>query len=79
MLLILKNRFQLGTSWGEGQPNNFGGGQECVYGLPDSSLVGDVECSLNLCPLCQVEFGTVFQFSGVCQDVSVDVFYIFQV
>ena len=67
------------VSWSEGQPNNFGGSQDCVYGLTHSSLVGDVECSLNLCPLCQVETGTVFQFSGVCQDVSVDVLYIFQV
>ena len=67
------------ASWKEGQPNNFGGSQECVYGLPESSLVGDVECSINLCPLCQLEVGAVFQFSGVCLSVALDVFYVLQV
>ena len=83
---FLKNVFFLklistgiNASWREGQPNNFGGSQDCVYCMQDSSLVGDIECSLNLCPLCQVEIGTVFQFSGVCQEVPLDVLYILQV
>ena len=40
--------------------------------------MGDIECDQRLCPQCQVETGTVFQFSGVCKEEDVDILYILE-
>ena len=47
--------------------------------MSNSSLVGDVECDLDLCPLCQLDLHTVFQFSGVCQEAEMDIKYLLKV
>ena len=63
-----------------GQPNDVGGNQDCVYSYDNSPLVADIECDLKLCPICQVGLGSVFQFSGLCQEENeVDVLYLLKV
>ena len=67
-------------SWLEGQPNDVGGNQNCIFSEVNSHLVGDIDCDLRLCPLCQVRLGSVFQFSGLCQEENdVDVLFLLKV
>ena len=66
--------------WIEGQPNDIGGQQHCIYSHTNYPLVGDIDCDLRLCPICQVRLGSVWQFSGLCQDQNiVDVLYLLKV
>ena len=68
-------------SWTVGKSDSSGGNKNCVYGVSRSSSpvrLGDIDCDWRLCPLCQVEVGTVFQFSGVCQEEDVDILYILE-
>ena len=68
-------------SWSEGQPNDVGGQQDCIYSTTNPpARVGDIDCDLRLCPVCQVRLGSVFQFSGLCQEQNVvDVLYLLKV
>ena len=66
------------NNWREGEPNNWGGGEDCLANhLFSRQQINDEACDTKYCPLCQLQFRKErFQLRGVCREVSeVDRFY----
>ena len=63
-------------TWGQNQPNNVGGKQDCVYFEPKKNTIFDLECSSKYSSLCQIKDKTVFQLSGFCSHIDLDSTYI---
>ena len=64
-------------TWGEDQPNNLDGDQDCaVVADKKSKMINDMTCSFLLCPVCQLQSLQVFQMSGHLDDTAADRYYL---
>ena len=61
-------------SWQQGQPNNYGGNQDCV--AVDNNQLNDYDCATKYNALCQVNFFTIFQFEGFCDGGMADYTFV---
>ena len=67
--------------WEEGEPNNWGGNQDCaaIGTAVSPHHSDDVECFLEYCPICQVQDfrkSPYFVMRGICKEHPMDRFYI---
>ena len=65
-------------NWRPGEPNNWGGDENCMATHPLGLGFNDISCNVNYCPLCQLKFRKQkFQLRGVCNEMSaMDRFYV---
>ena len=56
-----------------GEPNNFGGSEDCL--LVDNGKLLDSRCEVELCSIVQLKQPPKFQLRGVCEGSEVDLFY----
>ena len=62
--------------WEDGQPNNWGGKEDCVNYHVATAKMRDDECDTDNDVICTVEPQTKFTLKGVCIDSPVDSFYM---
>ena len=65
--------------WEEGQPNDWGGREDCVVYRSREEDLRDVPCQSNdVAVVCQVPGNTEYLLRGVCLDSPADSFYVVQ-
>ena len=64
------------TNWDTGEPNNWGGNEDCTTVNAESNKVADGKCSLQFCPLCRVPRMTSFHLQGICRESVIDRYFV---
>ena len=63
--------------WEEGQPNDWGGREDCVVYRTREEKLRDVPCQSNdVAIVCRVPENTKYMLRGVCLDSPADSFYV---
>ena len=60
-------------NWGVGQPNNWGGTENCIANYKDKHH--DVSCDIEICSFIRLVKPPKLQLRGVCAESDVDIFY----
>ena len=64
--------------WREGEPNSWGGEEDCArYDVTEGGSI-DVTCEEYYCPVCKAPTPTMFKLSGVCTGSRIDRLYLLQ-
>ena len=64
------------SNWRKGQPDNLGGIDDCGVNFLYDGKDKDEPCTVDLCPVCQVQTQKKFRLRGVCLHSDVDSFYM---
>ena len=61
--------------WKEGQPNNWGGREHCVYSMKVNKSMDDCPCGSEKSVVCTAPVFSKFSLRGVCSESPIDSFY----
>ena len=63
--------------WRTGQPNNYGGNENCAVDFRREGKFNDIICSTTYCSICEVMTGgETYELTGACEESNVDRFYV---
>ena len=65
--------------WEPGEPNNWGGNEDCTDNLDGGTRLNDKSCSTERCPIINMTKteSPKFQMRGLCKNSLVDIFFTF--
>ena len=73
----LSGKVMAWQDWAEGQPNDWGGKEDCISYVVERERLRDNSCpSNNVAMVCRVPQSSKYMLRGVCTDSPADSFYV---